>query len=94
MKKTTIIKNKEAYGSYFDKTIKDFIKTQIKFYLMCFGTLGFAYPWALCMKYKATYHHTVICNKRLKFIGNPNELIFAWTWWWFLSVITVRKSVG
>ena len=34
------------------------------------------------------YKHTIICGKRLKFIGNANELIFYWIWWWLLSVIT------
>ncbi|MGL4735891.1 MAG: hypothetical protein ACRCW2_00415 [Cellulosilyticaceae bacterium] len=85
---SSIITNKKKYDSYFDKTVKDYVILNIKFLLICIGTLGIAYPWALCMKYKATQHHTVICGKRLKFIGNPQELIGHWLWWWFLSIIT------
>ncbi|WP_053983056.1 YjgN family protein [Niameybacter massiliensis] len=89
MKQSTIIENKKKYDSYFDKKVKDYIFLNIKFYAICILTLGLAYPWALCMKYKAQYHHTVICGKRLKFIGDPRELICHWLWWWFLSVITL-----
>ena len=63
MVKSTIILNKEKYNSYFDKTFKDYIILKLKVYGLCLITLGFAYPWALCMSYKAKYHHTVICGK-------------------------------
>lgn len=86
---STIVMNKEKYDSYFDKKVEDYVILKIKFYLICILSLGLAYPWALCMEYKAKYHHTIICGKRLKFIGDPRELIFHWVWWWFLSVITV-----
>ena len=72
---SSIIKNKLKYNSYFDKTLKDFIVTLLKFYAIVILSLGFAYPWALCMKLQATDHHTVVCGKRMKFIGNPKELL-------------------
>ena len=86
---TTIQKNKEKYNSYFDESIKQYIILQIKFLAICIFSLGFAYPWALCMKYNALYHHTVICGKRLKFIGQPKDLAVHWIWWWFLTIITL-----
>lgn len=85
---SSIAYNKEKYNSYFDKNLKDYIILKIKFLLICVGTLGLAYPWALCMEYKAKSHHTVICGKRLKFIGDPKELIYHWIFWWFLTIIT------
>ena len=87
-KNSSIIENKEKYDSYFDKKVKDYIILKIKCIAICVLSLGIAYPWALCMEYKAKSHHTVICGKRLKFIGDPKELIFHWLLWWFLSIIT------
>ena len=40
------------------------------------------------MQYESKCKHTVICGKRLKFIGNPKELIGHWLLWWVLIVIT------
>ncbi|GAA0070970.1 membrane protein [Clostridium sardiniense] len=85
---SSIIENKIKYDSYFDKQVKDYIILKIKFVLICVLTLGIGYPWALCMEYKVKSHHTVICGRRLKFIGKPSELIFHWLFWWLLSIIT------
>ncbi len=89
IKSSSILENKVQYDSYFDKTVKDYLKVELMFYVINVVTLGIAYPWALCMKYKAEYHHTVICGKRLKFIGQPRELIRHWLWWWALTVVTL-----
>ena len=85
----TIQKNKALYGSFFDESLKQYVILQIKFLSMCIFSLGIAYPWAICMKYKATYHHTVICGNRLKFIGCPKDLAAHWIWWWLLTIITL-----
>ena len=69
--KSSIILNKEKYDSYFDNTFKNSIVHHLKCLLLGILTLGLAYPWIICMKYEATCKHTVICGKRLKFIGNP-----------------------
>ncbi len=85
----TIVSNRKKYNSYFDESVKAYLLLQIKYTLMCVFSLGLAYPWALCMKYRATYHHTVVCGKRLKFIGCPKDLAQHWVWWWLLCVITL-----
>ena len=85
----TIQKNKALHNSYFDESLKQYLLLQLRFLAVCIGTLGIAYPWAVCIKYRATYHHTVVCGKRLKFIGCPKDLAAHWIWWWFLSIITV-----
>ncbi|MGL5616127.1 MAG: hypothetical protein ACRDD2_07870 [Sarcina sp.] len=51
-------------------------------------TIGFAYPWILCIEQEAKCKNMVICGKRLKFIGNPKDLISHWIIWWFLSLLT------
>lgn len=86
---STIERNKKLYNSFFDESVKAYLILQIKFMLICICSLGFAYPWALCMKYRAKYHHTVICGKRLKFIGKAHDLAQHWIWWWILTVITL-----
>lgn len=83
------MQNKIKYNSYFDKSLKDYVILKIKVILLCVLTLGIGAPWAVAMEKRAQCHHTVICGKRLKFIGDPKELIWHWLWWWFLSLITL-----
>ena len=73
-KRSTIIDNKMKYGSYYDQHFKSALIHQIKLVLLGVVTLGFAYP--------------VICGQRLKFIGDPKELIGHWIVWWLVIVIT------
>lgn len=86
---STIDINKEKYNSYFDKTISQHYKHKIKMLLLGILTLGIAYPWIICSEEKAKCNHTVICGKRLKFIGKPKELVYCWILWWFLIIITL-----
>ena len=51
-KKTTIITNKEKYGSYFDGSLSHHLLVDIKVFAISLFSLGFAYPWALCMKHR------------------------------------------
>lgn len=88
MNQSTIIVNKEKYDSYFDNTVKKTIIHHLKMIFLGVITLGLAYPWILCMKYESKCKHTVICGKRLKFIGDPKELITHWLLWWFLIIVT------
>lgn len=87
MVKSSIIINKEKYNSFFDKKLKDYIIFHLKIILLGVITLGLAYPWIICMKNEARCKHTVICGKRLKFIGKPKGLINYWILWWFLTII-------
>lgn len=86
---SSIIKNKDIYHSYFDESLKAYIILLIKFYAMSVFSLGIAYPWAVCMKLRSQYHHTVISGQRMKFIGQAKELCWHWLAWWGLSVITL-----
>ncbi|MGL5346773.1 MAG: hypothetical protein ACRDA3_05450 [Peptostreptococcaceae bacterium] len=87
--KSTIIVNKKKYNSYFDNTVKNTILHHIKGILLGVITLGFAYPWILCINQEARCKHTVVCGKRLKFIGDPKELIRHWILWWLLIILTL-----
>lgn len=89
MKQSVIEVNKEKYNSYFDESVAAYFILQIKFLTICIFSLGLAYPWAFCMKYRAKYHHSVVCGKRLKFIGKPVDLAHHWIFWWFLCIITL-----
>lgn len=86
---SSILANKEKYDSYFDNTVKNTVLHHLKSFLLGVITLGLAYPWILCMDQEAKCKHTVICGKRLKFIGNPKELVSHWILWWFLMIITL-----
>ena len=86
---STIEANRKKYNSYFDESVKAYLIIQLKFMLICICSLGLAYPWALCMKYRAKYHHTVVCGKRLKFIGCTKDLAQHWILWWLLSIVTL-----
>ncbi|MGL5822232.1 MAG: hypothetical protein ACRCYE_11555 [Sarcina sp.] len=85
----TIIKNKRLYNSYFDKTVDQYLWLQIKMKILKFITVGFAYPWILCIEQKAKCKNMVICGKRLRFIGKPKDLIGHWIIWWVLSLLTL-----
>ena len=89
LEQSTIEANKKKYNSYFDESVKAYFILQLKFMAICIFSLGLAYPWALCMKYRAKYHHTVVCGERMKFIGSPKDLAQYWVFWWFLSIITL-----
>ena len=87
-KRSSIRENKIKYGSYYDNTFKSALMHRIKIIFLGIITLGLAYPWILCMKQEARCKHTIICGKRLKFIGDPKELIGHWLVWWLVIIIT------
>ncbi|MGL4740221.1 MAG: hypothetical protein ACRC41_05365 [Sarcina sp.] len=85
----TIIKNKRIYNSYFDKKVDQYVWLQIRMKILKVITLGLAYPWILCIEQEAKCKNMVVCGKRLKFIGQPKDLIRHWVLWWFLSLLTL-----
>ncbi|MGL5648103.1 MAG: hypothetical protein ACRDDY_09650 [Clostridium sp.] len=87
--RSTIEDNKNKYGSCYDNTLKNVFFTNMKVILLGIFTLGFAYPWMICIKERSKYSHTVINGKRLKFIGNPKDLLYHWFFWYFLIIITI-----
>lgn len=88
IEQSSIIVNKDKYNSYFDNSVKNTIIHHLKSIFLGVITLGFAYPWILCMKYESKCKHTVVCGKRLKFIGDPKELLKHWFFWWILTIVT------
>lgn len=86
--RTTIEDNRNRYQSCYDNTLKNLLFTNIKVILLGIFTLGFAYPWMICIKEQSKYSHTVINGNRLKFIGKPKDLLYYWFVWYVLIIIT------
>ena len=42
----------------------------------------------MCMKQRQLIDHTIICGRRLKFTGNPRELLLSWIFEYILTIIT------
>ena len=75
--------------SYFDGGLLQLIGWQILGGLVTMLTLGFCYPWAICMIYRWEAKHTVINGRRLKFNGTATQLFGNWIKWILLTVITL-----
>lgn len=86
---SSIHRHRELYDSHYDQGSGEYVLGRLKFIALTVFTLGFAYPWAMCNKQRGAKSHTVICGRRLKFIGDPQELLAHWIAWWLLSVITI-----
>jgi uncharacterized membrane protein YjgN (DUF898 family) len=52
-------------------------------------TMGFGYPWALCLKQKWIAKHTIIDGRRCKFNAGGGLLIGLWIKWFLLMLLTV-----
>lgn len=68
-------------GSYFGTSILAMILTSV--------TLGFGYPWALCMMQKWRCEHTFIQGRQLSFVGTGGEFLGQWIKWFLLTIITL-----
>lgn len=86
--KSSITKNKIKYNSYFDNTLKNTLIHHLKMIALGIVTVGLAYPWILCSSQHSKCKHTVVSGRRMKFIGDPKELIGHWILWWILTVVT------
>ncbi|MDD4509242.1 MAG: hypothetical protein PHN26_09965 [Eubacteriaceae bacterium] len=80
--------HKRAYGSTYTGSIKGALILKWKCFFIKTLTLGFGYPWAMCIKYKAQCHNQYICGRQLKFIGDPRELFRHWAVWWALCILS------
>ena len=81
-------RGRDGKSSYFDGGAFAYVGLTILVSLIDTFSLGFAYPWALCMLERWEKKHTVINGRRLSFDGKGIE-IFGWNILWnFLSVIT------
>lgn len=68
-----------AFANYFIGLISNFV-TMI--------TLGIAYPFMACWKYKWRAEHTYIYGQQLTFDGNGLQLFGQYIKWFLLSIIT------
>lgn len=75
--------------SYFDGGLLQLIGWSILGALVTVCTLGFCYPWAVCMVYGWETRHTVIDGRRLEFDGTALGLFGLWVKWWILCFITL-----
>ena len=75
--------------SYFDGKLLQLVCWQILGGIITGITLGFCYPWAVCMIYRWEAKHTVINGHRLKFNGKAAQLFGNWVKWFLLTIITL-----
>ena len=68
-------------GTYFGTAILAFLITVF--------TLGFGYPWALCLFHKWKAKHTYINGKQLKFTGGGFSLMGLWIKWIIFLILTL-----
>lgn len=85
---SSIYVHKRGYQSFYDGSLKGSTIIKWKSFLIKVFSLGLAYPWAMCMTYRAQCEHQSICGRRLKFIGDPKELAQHWVAWWALCIVT------
>lgn len=74
--------------SFFDGGLASYIFIIFISTFLTILTLGIAYPWALCMRYRWKIEHTVYEGRRLSFNGTGASLFFHWIKWFFLTLIT------
>jgi uncharacterized membrane protein YjgN (DUF898 family) len=75
--------------SYFDGGLGGLIINALLAGLLTLFTLGFGFPWALCMRERWMAKHTVIEGKRLRFTGTGGGLIGTWIKIFLLTIITL-----
>ena len=68
-------------GGYFGVALLSWILTII--------TGGLALPWAICMRQRWIAQHTIILDRRAKFIGTGGELFGKYIVWFLLTAITL-----
>ncbi len=74
--------------SYFDGGLLDYIGISIAMWLVSIITLGIGVPWAVCIFERWKARHTVICGRRLKFVGTGGGLFGHYIKWFLLTIIT------
>lgn len=72
----------------FDGGAGTYIGTAIGAFFLTLFTLGFGYPWALCMKQRWIAKHTIIDGRRCRFIAHGGGLIGLWIKWLLLLFVT------
>lgn len=73
----------------FDGGAATYFGTSLLAFLITFCTLGIAYPYALCLRYRWRYKHTYIDGRRLEFLGRGRHLFGLWIKWFVFLIITL-----
>ena len=73
----------------FDGGAGSYIGISILATLLTAVTLGIAYPWAMCMRYRWKAEHTLVYGRRVRFNGHGGGLFGSWIAWLLLCVITI-----
>lgn len=72
----------------FDGGAGSYLGVSILAAILTTFTLGIAYPWAVCMRYRWKSQHTLVFGRRVHFSGTGIGLFGSWIKWLLLSVIT------
>lgn len=75
--------------SYFDGGMTQLLWWRFVGALVTICTLGLCYPLAVCWVYRWETRHTVLCGKRLDFVGTAGGLFLLWLKWLVFSVLTL-----
>ncbi len=75
--------------SYFDGGFFAYLGINLLANFVTTITLGIAFPWMTCWRYRWQMRHTVVSGKRLCFDGRGVQLIGRYLLWLFLTVITL-----
>lgn len=73
----------------FDGGAGSYVGMSILAGLLTAFTLGIAYPWALCMRYRWKAQHTLVYGRRVHFTGSGIGLFGTWIKWLLLCIITL-----
>lgn len=81
--------NASARPFSFDGGVGGYVGMTILAFLLTVFTLGFAYPWAVAMKYRWQANHTLVYGQRVRFTGTGGGLFGHWILWFLLSIVTL-----
>lgn len=82
-------KAQEFGASHYKANVFADYAVKLLYLLVCFITLGLAYPPMICWKMRWQAKRTQISGIQLSFDGKACDLYPKYLLWWFLSVITL-----
>ncbi len=73
----------------FDGGAASYIGIGLFSWVLTIVTIGFAAPWAICMRWRWRCEHTLINGCRVRFTGSGGALIGQWIKWLLLCIVTL-----